>query len=821
MSIWDCSATEPGRSPAADVPSASTSVLVIDDEEIVCNTLSALLNAEGFRVVTAPSGEEGVELLRGRQFDVAIADLMMPGMDGIRTIAALKEIDPAVEVIVLTGHATMESTIAALRQGACDFLLKPLGLAQLRPALLRAREKRRGETVQAEACARAVVTKAREAIVLFDRRGVIRDFNPQAEQIFGWPREQVVGRNLADFAIHPRHLEVFRSHLGTAYREGKSPPCGCLEVCARRQNGEQFAIEVSTAAIETPHGRLLSTFARDITERRLAEKNLEERSAFLNALIEKSPLAIVVVDSDECVQMCNPAFERLYQYRPDEIVGTPLNALIAPPELLAEADNYSRRSGEGESVVGITQRRRKDGTLVDVELYGVPLVTEGRYVGTYRLYQDITARKKAEAELQKAKEAAESASRIKSEFLANMSHEVRTPMNGILGMTELALGTELTLEQREYLDMVKTSADSLLSILNDILDLSKIEADKLELETSAFKLRDVIEATVKALAWHACQKGLELNCHIEPDVPSEVFGDARRLRQVLFNLLGNSLKFTEKGKISLTVQKESADDARTCVHFSVEDTGIGIPAGKQACIFEAFTQVDGSSVRRFGGTGLGLTISRQLVKMMSGTIWVESTLGQGSIFHFLARFGVSTASDSRAPLETVPLQGTYVAALTRSTEKPALATPCSPRDEKGCLRILLAEDNVVNQVLASRLLKKHGHIVATAANGREALERLEVENFDMVLMDIQMPEIDGFEATAAIRKKEAATGAHLPVVAMTAHAMQGDKEHCLAAGMDGYLSKPLNVNELLAAVQIVLEKAGMASERAPPGARAG
>jgi PAS domain S-box-containing protein len=648
------------------------------------------------------------------------------------------------------------------------------------------------------------------------------------------------------------------------------------------------------------------------------EKRVAERTAFLNALIENSPLAIMVLDSDHKVQLCNPAFEAVFQYSRQEIVGKGITALFADGDL-SEARSVSHLTSEQMPIHLVTRRRRKDRSYVDVEVHTVGLMVKGEVAGSLAIYQDISIRKRAEEEMQLAKEAAEAASRAKSEFLANMSHEIRTPMNGIMGMTELVLDTELDGEQRNYLNLAKVSADSLLSLINDILDYSKIEAGKLEIDTIEFNLGDSLGDTMKTLSLRAHQKGLELAFEITPDVPDALVGDPGRLRQIIINLVGNAIKFTENGEVVLHVETESRTQDDIHLHFTVADTGIGIPADKQTLIFEAFKQADGSMTRKHGGTGLGLSISSRLLELMGGRIWVESEAGQGSRFHFVVHFALQkvptrtivprdpitlrdmralivddnatnrqillrmlenwhmapTAVDSGAKAivtlreakgigRTFPLilldaqmpdmdgfalaeiikrnpdwrtatvmmlssagqrgdatrcrelgvaayltkpvrqgellDGILVALGTRPENQmsPALVTRHTLRESRTPLHILLVEDNAVNQLVALRLLEKYGHTVRVAGNGRKALEALENESYDLILMDVQMPEMNGWEATQAIRKKEEASGAHIFIVAMTAHAMKGDEERCLAAGMDAYLTKPIRTQELLA-----------------------
>ncbi len=685
---------------------------------------------------------------------------------------------------------------------------------------------------------------------------------------------------------------------------------------------------------------------QEVSERTRVQEELQDSESTIRTMAGVAHDAVIMIDPDGLITFWNDAAEKTFGHSRQDALGRELHRLVVPARYL---DAYwrgfarFRETGTGPTVGTTTElvARRSDGREFPVEVAVSAVKLKGRWhaVG---LTRDITERKRTEAELQRAKEAAEAANRSKSAFLANMSHEIRTPMNGVIGMTELALETELSAEQREYLEMAKTSADALLHVINDVLDFSKIEAGKLELQPIEFNLRERLDLTMRAVALRAHQKGLELAYRVPHDLPTTLIGDPGRLHQILLNLIGNAVKFTAHGEVVLEVHaadqhrqspSTAADAPRmfrlptdlpseTTLRFSVRDTGIGIPPEKQATIFEPFEQADSSTTRRYGGSGLGLAIASELVELMHGKIWLESVAGEGSTFHFTARFGVSPQAFSAPKLPPLDsLEGLTILAvddnatnagivseiLTHLGMRPVTADgPHSafrlvreataagvpyplmlidadmpgmdgfelvrrlkeesdahaaiimmlssidlPHDAARCrelgiathltkpvqeaelvnsilaalgverytdrhpvprpgatagtpsrpLRILLAEDDLVNQRLARRILEKHGHSVFVAGNGRQAVGAFQQEHFDLVLMDVQMPEMDGLEAAAAIRALEQQSGTHTPIVAMTAYAMKGDEERCLAAGMDGYIAKPIQTEALFAMVR--------------------
>jgi PAS domain S-box-containing protein len=565
-----------------------------------------------------------------------------------------------------------------------------------------------------------------------------------------------------------------------------------------------------------------------------AHEELKNSEALYHSLVEYLPQDIFRKDTAGRFTFANERFAATLGLRPAEILGK-TDFDFYPPALAAkyrQDDEHVMRTRQSYETV--EAHVTPAGAKLFVQVIKTPVLDfQGKVLGTQGIFWDVTAKRRADEALREAKEAAEAANRAKSEFLANMSHEIRTPLHGILGMAGLALDTTLTPEQREFLTAVRASADSLLTVINDVLDFSKIEARKLELLSGAFALREALDEAVKSLAWRAAQKGLELACDVASQVPDALVGDVVRLRQVVVNLVGNAIKFTERGKVLVSVVTEATTEDEVCLHFAVTDTGIGIAREKQTIIFHPFEQADSSLARQYGGTGLGLAICSQLVALMGGRIWVESAVGRGSTFHFTAPFGLAaprTPSAGRAqpaPAAGVaehpgagtdaPLSPEY-GGEGRNRAPESFATPPAAGPGR-CLRILLAEDNNLNQFLAVHVLQGLGHKVVVVGNGKEALACLEGQVFDLVLMDVQMPEMDGLEAAAAIRRREQGTGRRLPIIALTAYAMTGDRERCLAAGMDGYVAKPVRGQELWQAIARLVPLAGPGP--APPPAEAG
>jgi PAS domain S-box-containing protein len=660
----------------------------------------------------------------------------------------------------------------------------------------------------------------------------------------------------------------------------------------------------------------------DIDDLKRAEEQVRESEQRLFAILEVSPIGVVVIDMEEGKPVfTNPRMAEMMGLTREQVLETPISGFYHDP---SERDAIIERfRGDGMIDQLELAMDHADGSVFWVLRSMFPFRHEGHEALLGWNY-DITERKLAEEQILRAKEAAVAATQAKATFLATMSHEIRTPMNGVIGMADLLAQTELSVEQRQMLNTVRDSGNSLLTIINDILDFSKIEAGKLELESAAFEVRESLSDTVRSLALRAHKKGLELVFTVDPSVPYRVVGDAPRLRQILINLLGNAIKFTEAGEIVLSIScEEEIADGRVSLLFSVKDTGIGIDLDARTAIFDEFEQADASTTRRFGGTGLGLAISARLAAAMQGRIWVESEVGVGSHFQFTADFEIADSQAGNRLQGPASVEGTRVLVvddnatnlhilnemLTNWGVEPTLAAnardafqqlraaqrakrpirllisdvhmpehdgftlaewvradaelaettivvmctsgagddhrqrcreldvaehlmkpvkqselfdaivnaldagappPAEPATEPvaskplPALRILLAEDNLVNQRLALGVLEPQGHQVTVANNGAEALQASQLNAYDVVLMDVQMPEMDGLEATRQIRVREERTGKRLPIVAMTAHAMKGDRERCLAAGMDEYVSKPIRVKDVTQVIAQVL-----------------
>jgi PAS domain S-box-containing protein len=634
-----------------------------------------------------------------------------------------------------------------------------------------------GDLLSSLATTREILHAVVNAIITIDSEGLVRSFNPAAEKLFGYRETEIVGRNVTHLMPEP-----YRSgHAGylQRYLNGGSPRVIGIgrEVLGQKSDGSTFPMHLSVGEMQVRGERLFVGTVVDLTE-------LKRANAQVQAIVNHAVGGIIAIDGAGTIQLFNPAAERLFGWTASEVREK--NVSILMEEYFASHhDAYLHRyiTTRAATIIGTGREvtaKRKDGSVFPAYLaIGHAELAPGQhfFVG---YVTDISAQKRHEAELVRAKEAAEAGARAKSSFVANMSHEIRTPMNAITGFAEVVLqDPNLSSDTRRHVKTILDAGRSLMGIINDVMDVSKLEGAKLTLESVCFHMPNALETALRTLENKAAEKGLRFQMDYDTSVPVRVMGDPLRLRQVILNLVGNAVKFTQSGQITVSV---TPDTSANMVHFVVKDTGVGMSAEQCGLIFEAFTQADASTTRKFGGTGLGTTISKQLVELMGGRIWVNSELGQGSEFHFTAHFAQATAVDD---------------CLYESDSDENLTNYVSPR----MFKVLLAEDIETNAILVQLRLKQQGHEIVWAKNGQEAVEAFQTGDFDLVLMDVMMPVMDGLDATRAIRQLDTAAGTHMPILALTASIMREDHDRCIAAGMDRVEGKPIDFDQLFSAME--------------------
>jgi len=614
------------------------------------------------------------------------------------------------------------------------------------------------------------------AITVTDSKELIVAWNPMAEKMLYMTKADLFNKPVSSL-YPPKEWKRIRS-LNIRHR-GMHSNIDTKVVC---KDGSLLEVSASISVLKDSKGHVIGSIGilNDVTRQKLAEHQLRESQNKLRIILDNSAAAITMTDEKEQIISWNSYAQKLFGMSAHDLLCRPVSSLYPPEEWKIIRSMNIRQSGFKHHVE--TKVIRKDGSIIDVDLSVNILKDEqGKVIGSVGMLQDITERKRSDELILQAKLAAEEANNAKSVFLAKMSHEVRTPMNAIIGMIDLTLDTPLNEEQRDNLKVAKDAADNLLSLINDILDLSRAQAGKVVIEEIEINVPDIVKNVCKGLMILARNKGVDVVWSIDPEIPRLLIGDPVRLRQVIVNLVNNAIKFTHKGKVLVNVKQKSLTNKDCELVFEVVDSGIGIPPKNLAHIFDVFTEAHNTTARRYGGTGLGLAICKKIVEMMRGSIEVESREGTGSVFRFSIIFGYNSEFSRHS-------------GISQKIGQEGLLS--SVPSELQHLRILLAEDNTVNQRIASKILEKLGWKVTVVNNGQEVLDILNNQTFDVILMDDNMPLLTGIEATQVIRREEKQTGLHVPVIAMTANAMAGDREKYLASGMDGYVSKPIDRNLL-------------------------
>nr|WP_244546611.1 PAS domain S-box protein [Bosea sp. OK403] len=754
--------------------------------------------AEVMNTITPADISDPQELIaRAEALSTELATAITPGFEAL-VFKASRGIEDIYELTYIRKDGTRFPavvSVTALRD-AQDAIIGYLLIGTDNTARKEAEEA----LLKAGALQSAIFNSANFSSIATDAKGVIQIFNVGAERMLGYTAAEVMNTITPADISDPQELVVRARALSAELATPIEPGFEALvfkasrgiediyELTYIRKDGTRFPAVVSVTALRDAAGAIIGylLIGTDNTARKLVEEEqkrsdqrLRDQQFYTRSLIESNIDALITTDSAGIITDVNKQTEALTGSTRDELIGAPFKDCFTDPER-AEAGIKRVLAEKSLTDYELTVRSR-DGKQAVVSYNATTFYDRSRTLkGVFAAARDVTERKRVEAELQQAKADAESASRTKSDFLASMSHEIRTPMNAVMGIADLLAKTSLTPEQDKYVQIFRRAGDNLLNLINDILDLSKVEASQLDLEQTGFSLSDHLEKVIEMVAPKAQEKRLTVVCEIAPDVSNDLIGDPTRLRQVLLNLLGNAIKFTEVGKVSLKVERDQDGSAPTALRFCVSDTGIGIAADKLDRVFERFTQADSSTTRRFGGSGLGLTISKRLVELMGGRIWVTSTMGKGSVFAFSLPFEIW-------------------AAASRPVSAPVGASPEAPLP---ALRILMAEDSPDNCTIALAYLEDTPYLVDVAETGLIACEMFKARRYDLLLMDRQMPVMDGLTATRTIRAWEKANDrAPTPIIALTASALKGDREACLAAGCTAYLTKPIKQDVLLQAIK--------------------